>query len=398
MESIRGKVAVIGAGMIPFGEWHEKGLEAMAQEAFINCIKSVDKGINPKEIKAAWFGGFGAGLFGASGGVSGSWIGSQIGNTDIPISRIENGCPTGGDAFRHATMAVAAGLYDVALAIGAEKMREKPGSESLIALGASGLGGHPSWTWGFTAPAAQAVYATRQMYECNCTMETFARVAVKNHHNGKLCPFAHYRYEVTIEDVLKSPMVCWPLHLLDCCPQTDGAAAAIVCRADLAKNYTDKPVYVLGTNIGVDHSYYWDKHNFIEMLCTVRAANGAFEMAGIKREDVDFAEIHDCFTNTEVMNYEDIGFCKKGEGGPRLMEGYFDLDGPLPIQPSGGLKSHGHPIAATGISQISELFWQLREEAGDRQVKKLKNGIGLQHNVGGAGFGIAGVNILSRTQ
>ncbi len=394
MESIRGKVAIIGVGMIPFGEHFEKSMEDMAQETYINCIKSVDKGIEPKkDIKAAWLGNLGR-LFGA-GAMSGSWLATQIGNTGIPITRIESGCPTGSDTLRHAIFGVASGMYDVVLALGAEKMREKPGTESLIALGTIGLGGHPSWTWGSTAPAMQAVYATRQMYELGYTMETFARVAVKNHHNGKLCPFAHYRYEVTIEDVLRSPMVCWPLHLLDCCPQTDGAAAVIVCRADLAKNYTDKPVYVLGTHVGLDHSFYWDKHNFIEMLATVRAANGAFDMAGIKREEVDFAEVHDCFTNTEVMNYEDIGFCKKGEGGPRLMEGYFDIDGPLPIQPSGGLKAHGHPIAATGISQICECFWQLREEAGDRQVK-LKNGIALQHNVGGAGFGVSCVTITSR--
>ncbi|MFH1626314.1 MAG: hypothetical protein ABID54_14335 [Pseudomonadota bacterium] len=227
-------------------------------------------------------------------------------------------------------------------------------------------------------------------------MEQFARVAVKNHHNGSLDPLAHYRYEITIEDVLKSPMVCWPLHLLDCCPQTDGAAAVILCRSDIATRYTDKPIYVLGTHVGMDHSFYWDKHNFIEMLATVRAAKGAFEMAGIKPEDVDFAEVHDCFTNTELMNIEDIGFCKKGEAGKLMMEGYFDLDGGLPVQTAGGLKAHGHPVGATGISQVCECYWQLREEVGERQVK-LKNGIGLQHNVGGTGFGVSCINIVSRT-
>jgi acetyl-CoA C-acetyltransferase len=184
--------------------------------------------------------------------------------------------------------------------------------------------------------------------------------------------------------------------LLDCCPQTDGAAAAIVCRADLAKKYTDKPVYVLGSNTGMDHGNLWDKHSFIEMLSTIRAARGAFEMAGVKPEDLDFAEIHDCFTNTELMNIEDIGFCRKGEAHKLLREGQFEMKGKLPINPSGGLKAHGHPIAATGMGQICEVVWQLREEGDQRQVK-LKNGIGLQHNAGGPAFGVSAVNILSRT-
>jgi len=392
---MRGKVAIIGAGMIPFGEHYEKSLETMAQEAFIACIKSVDKGIDPREIQAAWLGNAIPTLLGLQA-LSGSWLGSQIGNMDIPITRVENGCPTGADTFRHACLAVASGLYDVVLALGVEKMREKPGVESLIALGFGGLPGHPAWSWGMTAPALQALYATRQMYELGYTMEMFARVAVKNHKNGVFCPYAHYRYEVTIEDVLRSPIVCWPLHLLDCCPQTDGAAAVLVCRADLARKYTDKPVYVLGSHVGLDHSFYWDKHNYTELLATIKAARGAFEMAGITPRDVDFAEVHDCFTNTELMNIEDLGFCRKGEAGRLVLEGYFDLHGEFPVQPSGGLKAHGHPIAATGLGQICEVYWQLREEAGERQVR-LKKGIGLQHNVGGSGFGVSVVNILSRS-
>jgi acetyl-CoA C-acetyltransferase len=395
---MRGKVAIIGVGMIPFGELFEKSLETMAQEAYINCLKSVDKGIDPKEIKAAWFGQWSGGLIG-QGTQGGSSLSSMIGNMEIPITRVENGCPTGGDTFRNACLGVASGVYDVVLALGAEKMRDKPGVESLVNVGGgSGAiqGQHPSWVLGGGGPSIQALYATRQMYELGCTREDFARVAVKNHHNGTFCPYAHYRFEVTIERVLNSPPVCWPLHLLDCCPQTDGAAAAIVCRADLAKKYTDKPVYVLGSNVGMDHGNMWDKHNFIEMLSTVRAARGAFEMAGLKPQDLDFAELHDCFTNTELMNIEDVGFCRKGEAHKLLKEGQFDMHGPIPISPSGGLKAHGHPIAATGMGQICECFWQLREEADKRQVK-LKKGIGLQHNVGGPGFGVSGVNILSRS-
>jgi acetyl-CoA C-acetyltransferase len=395
---MRGKVAIIGVGMIPFGELFEKGLETMAQEAYINCLKGVDKGIDPKEIKAAWFGQWSGGLIG-QGTQGGSALASMLGQMEIPITRVENGCPTGSDTFRNACLGVASGVYDVTLALGAEKMRDKPGVESLVAAGGgtgAGMGMHPSWMLGGGGPSIQALYATRQMYELGCTMEDYARVAVLNHHNGVSCPYAHYRFEVTIERVLNSPLVCWPLHLLDCCPQTDGAAAAILCRADLAKKYTDKPVYVLGSNIGMDHGNLWDKHNFIEMLSTIRAAKGAFEMGRVKPEDMDFAEVHDCFTNTELMNIEDIGFCRKGEAHKLLREGQFERDARLPINPSGGLKAHGHPIAATGMGQICEVVWQLREEADERQVK-IKNGIGLQHNVGGPGFGVSGVNILSRS-
>jgi acetyl-CoA C-acetyltransferase len=398
---MRGKVAVIGVGMIPFGELFEMGLEEMIQEAYMNCLKSVDKGISTKDIKAAWFGQWSGGGMIGQGALCGASLATMIGNREIPITRTENGCPTGSDAFRNACLGVASGVYDVVLAMGAEKMRDKPGVESLIAAGGGGggiLGLHPSWMLGMGGPVLQALYATRQMHQLGYTMEDYARVAIKNHHNGVACPYAHYRFEVTMERVVNSPVVCWPLHLLDCCPQTDGAACAIVCRADIAKKFTDKPVYVLGSNTGLDHKNMWDKHSFVEMLATVRAARGAFEMAGIKPDDVDFAEIHDCFTNTELMNVEDIGFCKKGEAASLLKEGHWNRDAAKPINPSGGLKAHGHPIAATGLGQICENFWQLREEVEPERQVKLKNGIALSHNVGGDGFGVSCINILGRSQ
>ncbi len=397
--SLRGKVAIIGVGMIPFGELFEKSFNDMVQEAFMNCVKSIDKGFDPKDIKAAWFGQWSGGGMIGQGALAGASLGSKLGLRNIPISRLENGCPTGNDTFRNAVLGVASGAYDVCLALGAEKMRDKPGMESLVAAGGGGggiLGLHPSWMLGMGGPVLQALYATRQMHELGCTMEDFARVAVKNHHNGVACPYAEYRFEVSIERVLNSPVICWPLHLLDCCPQTDGAACAIVCRADLAKKYTDKPVYVLGTATGVDYVDMWDKHNFIEMLATVRAAKQATEMAGITPDEIDLAEVHDCFTNTELLNIEDIGFCKKGEAAGLLKEGHWNRDGAKPINPSGGLKAHGHPIAATGLGQICENFWQLREEIGAERQVELKKGIALSHNVGGGGFGVSSINIIGR--
>ena len=394
---MKGKVAVIGVGMIKFGELFEKSLENMIQEAYLNCLKSVDKGIDPKEIKAAWYGQWSGGYIG-QGSQSGATLASMIGNLDIPVTRLENACPTGGDTFRHACLGVASGLYDVVLALGAEKMRDKPSAESMMAAGGGGAdtGWHPSWMLGQGGPVIQAMHAVRQMHDFGYTMEDFARVAVKNHLNGTLCPFAHFQFKVSIEQVLNSPSICWPLHLLDCCPQTDGAAAAIVCRADIAKRYTDKPIFVLATHLGIDHSQLWDRNSFVEQPATVKAGKGAFKMAGIKPADVDFAEVHDCFTNTELLNIEDLGFARKGEAAGMLKEGQFDRNGSRPINPSGGLKAHGHPIGATGLGQILEVVTQLREEAGGRQVK-LKNGIGLQHNIGGPAFGVSAVNILSRT-
>jgi acetyl-CoA C-acetyltransferase len=332
--------------------------------------------------------------------MGGQTLSAMIGKPDMPCTRVENACPTGGDTFRNACIGVASGVFDVVLALGAEKMRDKPSAESLGGAGGGGgseIGAHPSWMLGQGGPAIQAMHATRQMHDLGYTMEDFARVAVKNHHNGTFCPYAHMQFEITIDRVLNSPIICWPLHLFDCCPQTDGAAAAIVCRADLAKKYTTKPVYVMGSYLGMDHHQLWDRKGFTSQPSVVRAAKGAFEMAGIKPSDVDFAELHDCFTNTELMNIEDVGFARPGESAKKLQAGEYDMHGKLPINPSGGLKAHGHPIAATGLGQIFEVTTQLREEGDKRQVK-LKNGIGLHQNVGGPAFGACAINILSRSR
>jgi acetyl-CoA C-acetyltransferase len=394
---LRGKVAIVGAGMIKFGELFDKSFTDQMQEAYLNCVNSVDKGFETKMLDAAWFGQWSGGMIG-QGAQAGSPLASGIGNMNIPITRVENGCASGQDAVRNAAIGVASGLYDVVLALGCEKMRDKPSTESLIAAGGGGgaiLGYHPSWMLGVGGPSMQALYATRQMYEHGVTQDDFARVAVKNHSNGAKCPYAHFQKEITLEQAKASPPVCWPLTLMDCCPQTDGAAAVILCNAEIAKNFTDKPIYVWGSHLGLDHANYWDKKQFVSILSTVRASKGVYEMAGITPQDLDFAEVHDCFTNIELMHYHDMGFCEMGKGHELLRDGYWNIDGTLPVNPSGGLKAHGHPIAATGVGQICEAFWQLREEAGARQVK-LNKGLGLTHNSGGPGFGTAGIHILSR--
>ncbi|MBI2849070.1 MAG: thiolase domain-containing protein [Chloroflexi bacterium] len=384
------KVAIVGVGMIKFGELFEKGFESMVEEAYLAAVKSVDKGFDPSDIQAGWLGTCRGNLFGFMS-LGGGTLSGSIGLAGIPVTRIENGCPTGSDTFRNACLGVASGVYDVVIAVGSEKMRDKSTAEGLLARAVEG---HPILNRGETAAVTFSLVATRHMEEFGTTPEQMAMVAVKNRHNAILDPYAHYQSEIKVEDVLKSPMVAYPLHLFDCCPQTDGAAATIICRADLAKKYTDKPIYVAGIGAGSDYLYFHEKKHFVGFDASVRAGQEAYKMAGISPKEIDLAEVHDCFTITEIVDYEDLGFCEKGEGGKFVQRGDSARDGRLPVNPSGGLISKGHPLGATGIAQICELYWHLREEAGQRQVK-IKNGYGLQHNIGGFGIANSVVTILT---
>jgi acetyl-CoA C-acetyltransferase len=235
-------------------------------------------------------------------------------------------------------------------------------------------------------------FGVAHMHKYGTKREHFAMIAVKNHHNGTLDPYSHFKFEVTLEQVLKAPIVSWPLGLLDCCPTTDGAAAVILTHADRAKEYTDRPVYLIGSGLACDDFYSHLKKAYYEWIPTIIAGKQAYEMAGIGPEDVNVAELHDCFTCTELISYEDLGFCPKGKAGQWIEEGGPRLDGSLPCNTSGGLKSKGHPIGATGVAQACEIFWQLRREAEKRQVKNAR--IGLTHNLGGTGA-VACVNIYS---
>ena len=288
-------------------------------------------------------------------------------------------------------MAVASGVHDVVLVIGVEKMRDKSSEEGLLSRAAAG---HPIFTRGETAPVLFAPFATRHMHEYGTTREMLASVAVKNHYNGARDPYAHFQNEITVDDVLKSAPVCHPLHLLDCCPQTDGAAAALLVSADRAREFTDKPVYVAGFGVATDHPYLHEKDSFTEIKATRLASQRAYAMAGIEPNQVDAAEVHDCFTITEILDIEDLGFFEKGDGGRASLEGETSLTGRIPVNTSGGLLAKGHPIGATGVAQITECWWQLRGDAGDRQVE-IRNGYALQHNAGGRGSGVSVVNILT---
>lgn len=385
------KVAVVGAGMTKFGELFDKSWEHLLADAYLEALGSVDKGMEPSDIQAIWYGTTMGSLMGMEL-PGGAIVSTLLGLTGIPATRVENGCPTGSDTFRNAVLAVASGVYDVVLAIGAEKMRDKSTSEGLLSLASAG---HPILFRGGTAPANFAPQATRHMHEFGTSKEQMAMVAVKNHHNSTFNPKAHFNFEISVEEVLKSPPVCSPLNLLDCCPQTDGAAAVIVCRADLAEKYSRKPVYVAGFGLGTDYALWHEKESFVEFAASRKAAQQAYAMAGIGPRQIDLAEVHDCFTITEILVSEDVGFCEKGAGGKFVEEGKSSLKGQTPINPSGGLLSKGHPMGATGLAQLSEIYWQLREEAGQRQVE-IRSGYGMQHNVGATGIAASVVNILTR--
>jgi acetyl-CoA C-acetyltransferase len=274
-------------------------------------------------------------------------------------------------------------------------MRDKPTDEAILSVANHG---HPfmvlGQAFGSTGAALFASYAVAHMHKFGTTREQLAAVAVKNHYNGSLNPDAHYRFTITPEDVYKSPPVCYPFNVLDCCPQTDGAAAAIICRADLAKRYTDSPIYVAGMGCGTDYQYYIDKVDYTEFKNTFHAGRQAYTMAGIGPEQIDFAEVHDCFSFTELTTIESLGLVPYGESGPATVAGVTALDGKIPVSVSGGLLSKGHPLGCTGVAQLYELREQLLGRAGKRQVK-IKNGYGLQHNIGGMGLAQSVVTILS---
>jgi acetyl-CoA C-acetyltransferase len=383
--SLSGKVAIVGAGMIDFGELFSLSLEDMIEQAYLNALASVDKELDPKEIEAAWYGT----VYPAMGN-SGLVLAHATGLFDIPVTRVENACATGSDTFRNACLTVAAGLYDIALVVGAEKMHDEAGG--LIARSAI----KRLWMGrGVTMPAFFGLRATAYMDRYKVGREAFAAISVKNHMNGTKYPHAHLRVECSLEEVLKAPYVTYPLGLYDCCPVTDGAAALIICRAELAKRYTDNPVYILGSGLATDS--FVRGGDLTSFKATQYAAKQAFDMASLRSEQIDVAEIHDCFSITELISYEDLGFAKPGQGSVLLEEGVVMLDGKRPINPSGGLLAKGHPLGATGAAQLVELYEQLRGEAGPVQVKDPQ--FALQHNIGIGRFAtgsVGCVHILGR--
>ena len=383
------EVAVIGIGMTKFGELWDKSFRDLVAEAGIKAI--MDAGIEGKDIDAMYIGGMSSGGFVEQEHVAPLAIEvAGLEDFHIPATRVEGACASGGIATRQGYIAVASGMHDIVLVGGAEKMTDVVGTEATNVL-ASAADREWEAFFGMTFPGLYALMARYHMHKYGTTQEQLASVAVKNHFNGSMNPNAQFNRKISIDDVLASPMVADPLHLLDCSPITDGAAAAILAPLDIAKKFTDKIVKILASTQASDTISLHNRKRFDALPAAVHAARQAYKMAGIEPKDIDVAEVHDCFTIAEIMAIEDLGFFEKGKGGKASEDGLTALDGQIPINTSGGLKAKGHPVGATGVAQVNEIVLQLRGEAGERQVKDAE--IGLTHNVGGSG-GTAVIHIL----
>lgn len=375
-QSIKDRVAIIGMGCTKFGERWDVDAQDLMVEAAYEAYE--DAGIDPKEIQAAWFGT-------VQSGRTGHPVPTALKLDYIPVTRVENACATGTDAFRNACYAVAAGIYDIALAIGVEKLKD---------TGWTGLGGFTipgtSMVEPQTPPPVQfALAATRYAHHYGMPMEelkkALARISVKNHKNGTLNPKAHFQKEITLEQALKAPWVAWPLGLFDCCGVSDGSACAIITTPEIAKKFRNDYVLVkgLGLAVGGKQAQLQDTYDFVHFEENVRAAQQAYKEAGILHplEEIDHAMVHDCFSITELIIMEDLGFAPRGKGPEYVHAGTFDKDGELAVNIDGGLKCFGHPIGASGIRMIYEVYKQLQGKAGARQRKNPR--YGLTHNLGG---------------
>jgi acetyl-CoA C-acetyltransferase len=383
------KVAIIGAGLTKFGELWDVSFRRLMLEAGIRAIE--DAGIDGKKIDAMYIGNMSAGQFISQEHIA-SLIVDHAGLTPIPCTRVEAACASGGSALRQAVITVASGIHDIVVAAGIEKMTDVLTEQTTEALITAADQEWEAFV-GATFPGIYALMARRHMYEFGTTEEQLAMVAVKNHHNACFNPCAQYQMEITVEDVLNSSPVTTPLKLLDCSPITDGAACVILAPLDRAREFTDTPIVVAGTGQASDTISLHDRQTLTGIAATKKAAEIAYKMAGVGPNDIDLAEVHDCFTIAEIMAIEDLGFCKKGDGGKVTEQGETAIGGRIPVNPSGGLKGKGHPVGATGIAQAVEIVQQLRDEAGKRQVDGAE--IGLTHNVGGSG-GTVVVHIMRR--
>jgi len=386
---MQNKVCVLGAGSTKYGKLNE-GIIEIALKASIDAIDSA--GITPKDIQAGYI----SNVFGVTDRQvhMAPVIMSNLGLPEVPGLTIESACGSGSIMFREAYANVAAGFYDCILGLGVEKITHTGTIQSTTLFSYCSdffyEGGN-----GASFPGLFASIARSYMAKYKASEEDLARVAVKNHENGILNPKAHVRKKITIDDVLKSPVVASPLKLYDCCPFSDGASAIILCSEDFAKKSGRPFIEVIGSGRGASQAAVQGRDDITTIPSTVAAANQAYKMAGITAKDIDFAEVHDCFTIAELIDIEDLGFFKKGAGANAVREGATSRDGEIPINPSGGLKSKGHPIGATGIGQVVEVFEQLTGKAEQRTVRDAE--VALTHNFGATGASAA-VHIFKRVQ
>ncbi len=383
------KVIVAGTGKTPFGAFADRDLRSLAVDAGKKCLANAH--MLPGQVDVFFLGNFAGPSFTGQNHLA-PFVSTSLGMTGIPSTRVEGACASSGSAFFHAVQSVAAGLYDVAMVVGVEKMTSQPTARvTEILAGAGDTTGEV--LAGSTFPSLFAMIARRHMHDFGTTREHLAAVAVKNHENGALNPDAQMRKVITIEQALAGKPVADPLNLYDCSLISDGAAAVIVTAAERAGEFTDKPIQVLGIAQASDYVALDQKSDITTFPAVRAAANKAYERAGITARDVEFAELHDCFTIAEIVAMEDLGLVERGQGGFFSAAGETRRCGKLPINASGGLKSKGHPVGATGAAQLCDIVQQLRCDAGERQLTR--HSLGLAQNLGGSGATCV-VSILGR--
>ena len=411
-------VSIVGAGMSQFGAFPGKDSRDLFVEAFQDMLDHLDQGMDVQDIECAYVGNYSSDLFEHQGHTA-PIIADWLGMTPVPVTRIENACASSSSAMREGIMAIASGLYDIVLVGGMEKMTNLPteGVTDVLATAADGLYEVPA---GLTFPGIFGAIATAHMDRYETNLDHLLKVAIKNHENGALNPKAQFNVTIQsladrrvaraqqrglpvpeykdemdfLNDPQANPWIAWPLRLYDCAPITDGAACVLLVASELAHNFTDKPVHVIGTGQASGRPLH-DADELTSLSAAKIAASRAYEMAGVTPDDIQLAEVHDCFTIAEIVAAEDLGFFSPGEGPRAVDEGRTSLTGDKPINTSGGLKAKGHPVGASGIAQVGEIFHQLRGEAGPRQVANPNLELGLTHNVGGTG-GTCVVSILQR--
>ncbi len=402
-------VAMVGAGMSKFGIRPDMTNRELFAEAFVDMLKSVEKELNPKEIEALYVGNTGAEFWESQTSV-GVLCADATGLNPVPTLKVEDACASSGVAVRQGIIGIASGLYDIVLVGGTEKMSSLPGDWTTMAIAGGSDTAYES-SAGFTFPGLYASMATAHMETYGTTHDDLLKIAIKNNSNGALNPKAHF--PSTISDVMNmrikkaeksgkpvpgwneeidflkdqkyNPVIAWPNTLFDCCPITDGAACILLVAEDIAKNFTDTPIYIIGSGQASDRALH-DRKTLTSVPAAKLAAQQAYEMAGVTPQDIKLAEVHDCFTIAEAMAIADVGFFKEGLDAARAAgEGKTARDGIKPINVSGGLKCKGHPVGATGAAQVVEIFEQMRGKAGARQVSDMDINLALTHNIGAHG-------------
>lgn len=383
----------MGAGHSKFGNRYDAHVTELAFESYRDAIENID--LEPDEIEFVAIGSAMAGVA-YEEGLAAPLLMEYLGLNPSGTVRNEAACATGMASVHTAHHMIASGHVDVAMALGVEKMTEVDTPTMMEFIGRAG-----SYLWefenfGLTFPGYYAIHATAHMDRFGTTEEDLAKISVKNHKYGAMNEKSYLRKETSVDEVMGSPVIAWPLKLFDCCPINDGSSAIILASKERAKEITDTPVWVTGLGSATCSTNLAGRKNFVGIESAQVASKKAYEMAGVGPEDVDVAEAHDCFTIAELMAYEDVGFCEKGEGKELVREGQNEIGGEHPVNPCGGLKSKGHPIGATGCAMIYELTNQLRGEAKpEGRQASIDNGVALAHNVGGTGH-YCYVTILER--